>query len=499
MKASWPPSKPALPDGFQCVDVVASYTSAIDSWRKHFPALFAARFAIALAPKKGLKPKLRAALKIAKWWLEVCIRGRAEDVPLPACDVVLYYSSRKPSFQPAIDMLAERLSRRGIWCAVLCPSRMEIWSASSGSGSPNIQPVPAYKQLFQHGSSRLIGLKSLCQSFWIACVLFTIILLKRPGLLTSVFANPFGVWCDLLGSLLRFRAAQNLLRGLRPKMIVTSGEHVPFAAELLLCDEGTKTYRACFFNEHPTAAMLPILSNEVWVWNDLVSEVLRGISSMPSNASFSVVGNAQVDFALQHDEGDEARWQQLQGHGRFEHVVLFLSEYDGSEAVDTSRLMAESLHWLAHAARECSGWCFIYKARPFHFDKDVPGQDFFRRIPNFVLPDCELSLTDYLSWSKVRAVAACGSTGLFVAAGAGKVALRLLPSSTSVPLPVIDDVSFAVHSAEELVQALRRIELGNLTKPSRYLDRAFPYRGCTLDRMESLCLERLSELQKNRA
>ena len=173
------------------------------------------------------------------------------------------------------------------------------------------------------------------------------------------------------------------------------------------------------------------------------------------------------------------------------NILLFLSEYIEGHLFNTFELTREALYWISLAAQKCPHWFFIFKSRPYHHQDSLPGFELIKDIPNIIVPGTFIEYRNYLNWPNLKAVAACGSSGLFTAAGKGICALRLIVSLQSKSIPIIDNVATRIDSPQELIQILHRLEKKEMILPIINTD-IFPNEGKVVEVMEKNCLERLN-------
>lgn len=337
-------------------------------------------------------------------------------------------------------------------------------------------------------------LQSVFLSLWNTFILYVLVWHRDRQLLGKVLGNPLNVWYELLSSALRLKSATLLLHQLRPKLIITNGEHLRIASELLLSEAADNAHKIWFFNENPLPGLVPTLSDEVWVWNKSIVDAFEEIKPPNTSIKYEIIGKPEIDFALQTPQHRMSEEDTLREQAQGRRTLLFLSGYVDSKAHQLEELTRESLRWVAGAARLCPDWCFVFKARPGMQGLQVPGIELFADLPNCIIPESDISLRRFLSWDNLLVIAANSSTGLLVAAGVGKMALRLWASSLSEPLPVTDPASIPIHSLDALAETLLNFDAAFSQYQRSLEDREealFPYRGRSVQRMENLCLQRL--------
>ena len=486
--------KKDIPDGFPVYKFVEAYRRVIADYWRSYSTFYATSFNLILFANRGLKTALGLILG---WMVETVIRDGISEPSLPTCDVLLYYSTPKPNTKPAIEELANRLAQKGLRCVVATSSTMEIVSADSASQTKR-ERVAEYPQLLIHGLGRWQSCRILFSSVRDVLVLAILVWRRDPALFKKIFWDPLNVWYELLLSAHRLAIVHRLLRKLRPQLIIANGEHIPIAAEMLLSKEASKSKKIWFCNEYlTTPAMKPMLFDEVWVWNQQVIDEARQTLQPDIAIKFEVIGRAEIDFALQAPESCTDEEIEIRQRTHSKHVLLFVSEYIPNHGTRMGEVTAEALRWIAEAGRQCPDWQFVYKSRPLHHGKDTPGLEIIEGLPNCIIPQSEISLRNFLSWDNLVVVTALSSSALLVAAGVGKMALRLLVTSRFTPVPLVDQTAIPIHSPQQLIDILADFERNDLLykeKLEREWKVLFPHQGHVLERMESLCLQHLKEM-----
>lgn len=409
------------------------------------------------------------------------------------CPVLLFHSAYKPSYWPAMSLLADRLVHKGFACALVSNDYMEIRRPAS-PGAIAVESVPGFHFLKKYGFGQLQALKVVLHALWATLILFWLSFKRDRQVLKNLLQDPVKVWFYLTMSKHRFALSRYLLNSLQPRLMLVNHERVPIGAELIMSPAAAHTLRVQICNEPPYSMILPFLSDEVWVWNEMAARLVEETKPGGLTPKTEVIGSNEVDVALQPPEASREAETILREKTGGKPILLLLSEYYPGVFYDPHErpLSQKVMSWLEEAARQCPEWYFILKPRQHKLGQRPPGTKFLEELPNFSVADYKIPYRQYLNWDNVLAVAAVGSTGLFAAAGAGKTAIRLAVTPNRYCWPVIEDVSVVVNSPEEFVQVLKRLttnsKLGALCSDE---NRRFPYRGHTVERMEQLCLERL--------
>lgn len=480
--------KTDIPSSLEHLATWQAYKAATRSHWERWPQFLAAGYSIVLSQsvENGLAGKMgafRKSLWTAARFLKYSGRPR---LSLPPCDALLFHASDKPSAQPATDLLAERLTRKGFRCAVVSPSAIRVSVAGEdGDGSDGL----AHDQWTRSGLGRLRALALLIGSVRATVVLLALLWRRDRQVTSFVLDHLFEVWRLLLASSSLTYAVDRLVNRLSPRLLIVNENRVPLASELLLSPASKGAHKVFFCNELPLVTQEPFLADEVWVWNQTVADSFRRVATDGTAPTFSVVGNAESDLAVAVPlDGEGASEVRRQAERR--PVLLFLSQYLSRNRLNLEDLTKEAVEWLYHAARERPDWYFVFKTRPSHHQVTAPWLERFSELENAAISRDEATFAEFLGWDNLAAVASFRSTGLYVAASLGKPALRFLVSSAQPPIPVIDEIATAVHSPGELVDVIAGLDVRG-GGSSMAEDKRFPYRGATLNRMESLSLERL--------
>ncbi len=417
------------------------------AWRP-FPELLEAGLTLVRPAHRddptGLFPSLKGLLSF------LAPRGPAAPA-IPRCDYVLCYHSVAENVKRPMLELASRLSARGY--------RVLVWSyegawIQDGEGKRAIA-VDTGRWIFQ---PLLRGLAATCA--------LALLCAARKGP-SGLFRNPFRVWLALAKSSRRLLNASRLCRELRPRAVVLTNERYSPGADLALSGAARSVL---YLHGNPTSFEFPLVSDEVMVWNQSAADWLIRYSG-EARPLVHVCGNSELDLVL---AAPIPPAPQASGP-----EFLFLSQCVDRDFPEAWACSAEALEWIRYAAERHPSWTFLLKER--HYDDGIrrlaalSGLD---RLPNVaILPGSE-SYAGLLARERVKVVAAFSSTGLFVAAGAGKRAMRL--AITSEEVSVVDDIAVKVIDRSELTGFLDDL------KPPVVPDAHFPFRGGAMGRMEEV-------------
>jgi len=290
------------------------------------------------------------------------------------------------------------------------------------------------------------------------------------------------VYWELLKANLRQKQMNRIAAQLRPKLTITNGEHIPQWASLFSSKSLKHTKKIWFFNEYPSPDLMPLLANELWVWNERAAAAYRELH-IRDELTIEVIGRPEVDFVFETPK--KPFQNNLEARLRAKKICLFLAENTGNKVLDMEALSTEAIRWLCVAAQSLPSWTFVIKTRPLHTNTWFSEFEQIRNLANVILPENDLPLAECLRWPQVKVVAACTSSGLHVAAGVGIKAIRMKIFSGAVAAPIIDAISTPVHSISEFIAELERNSVPKKDPQS------YPFLRQSLDRMEELCLKSL--------
>ena len=464
---------------------VSKFKAVIKSYSKRYPEFLALSLELSMIEQATFTE----TLDVLKRMFDFVFRAKKPVVFLNSCHVLLFHSSTKPAYWPAMGFLADRLARKGFACTLISSSRMETRRINS-SGEISVESILDYRAWRKFGLGRFQAFKVILRGLRAMLVLFLLALSKDRQVLVNLLRDPIAVWYHLMMSAHRFALSRYLLNELRPRLLLVNHERVPLGAELVMSPAPFSTLKVQVCNEPPHHVILPFLSDEVWVWNDMAARLVEQVIPDGSEPRIEVIGSSEVDVALQPPELPSEAEIELRQITDGKPALLLLSEYfpGVSHAHHDYPLSKKVLAWLAIAAKQCPEWYFILKPRQHKLGQRPPGTEFLEGLPNFSISDREIPYRQLLNWDNLIAVAAVSSSGLFAAAGVGKTAIRLAVTNNRYCWPVIEDVSIVVNKHQELVQVLKNIGAEPMVSDD---DQHFPYRGRTIERMEQLCLERL--------
>ncbi len=426
-----------LPDGFQVMGRLFSYVRALDGIWQRRPATVVIRFPLFLH-----SPDVSTLIKQLVAWVQSGVYAKGFP-SIPKSDVIIFLSSKKPNIWPAGDRLVDQLVDEGNACLLLSPDGMEyLWKDGKKISRKKLTDVSVWSGEPQARSQILPACIHTVTDAVMIC--------------TRTIKNPLSIVRHLVYFHVQRSLAEYIVSQSSPHLVITNGDHIPMGAALTLAANARGIHTIWWFNEHPTTGMLPYFSKEIWIWNEAVKKSLEAMTNQNSTPVFTIIGNSEIDSVLQVSEKKWLNDLKLSIPPNAP-VCLFLSEYDANPVLDIGPITEESLLWIDEAAKQLPHWYFVIGSRPVHEAKKLPGSEIIEKNKNIIfsntIPTHQLLRTD-----QVKAVAACGTQGLFVAAGLGKPAIRLLVSTVSMPFPVIDEVAIPANSPDEFITRLKTIE-----------------------------------------
>jgi hypothetical protein len=395
------------------------------------------------------------------------------------CDALIFYHHELANAKAPMLSLADELTSRGVRCLVLARDGLRL----PPSGAAEEYDARA---LQQHYEQRMLLAHSRLRAWYIAArsctatiaVIMALLLRGRVRLL-DIGRNPLRLWLKLLRSAQRIDGFNALLPALRVKAIVVTHERFSPGSEMLLAPAAGHVESFHYHHGFSTVYEIPYLAGTVLVWNETDRKMLLELPGLKTAPPTVIVGNAELDCALASDSSQESEELLAGTSGR--PVVVFLSQLV-PEITHNIEGMRISLSWIHDAAVQIPQLHFLVKE---HHPGDAIGEMMtqmgIRSIPNIaILPFHAARLTDLLNNPLVCAIASFSSTGLYLAAGAGKGAIRFMIDGMDEPIPLIDEVSVLAHDAAEFIDHLRGLLNGHTRCRENHaadLEDFFPHRG----------------------
>lgn len=425
------------------------------------------------------------------------LKAKPPSVSLKKADAILFYSTSKPSYGPAMDELADRLVKSGRSVFTMTNKHL-FWKNRTVDGAVDSQWQDGYKDWLVYGFSPFQALRALFRGLRISFLLWRNTRIKAPAIYRRICNNPLGALYESMRSAHLFHLMGWLIRNADPKLIISHHEHLPIANHLLLAQETRGRKTVLFFNENPIPVLMePACADETWVWNKAVGELLLA-AQVDHKTDYKVVGSSELTYILQESGDPCAEEKELLTCIGDRKVVLFLSEYVSSDTIGGAALNDTALSWLRQATLSVPDIIFLYKQRPGQNNENPPGIRHGGESSNFIIAPGSIELKRILRWDNVIAVIGCFTTAMLVSLGVGKPTLRLCLGDDGLIGPTTLLLSIAIHSGDDLSLWVRRIADGEMPPQCDTYDEHFPYRGTTIDRMEELCLNYMETIENSK-
>jgi hypothetical protein len=475
------------------IELLPAYRRATQRFWSRFPEFSIAGYSIILTEPAKLRPVAiaRDVYRALRQIRDFITQAKKPSLSTRTCDALLFYHGDKPNVRPPIEWLARRLVENDKTCFVISgDNNATLWiPGPTPNDDIQLDNVDGFESWIRNGGTRRNAIWLLVRSM-IAFVLLLGLLLKKRQAWTIVNSNPFAVWYHLLVGARRSQVADEILAVMQPKLLLVTNERAPLAAGLLGSKHSRRARTVQLYSELFTQGFHPILSSEVWTWNETVINAVRTGESVPPHVEFKVVGNAELNIALHNRQLHKNATSDLERSTEGHPVFLFLVDYDQSNVRNTEQIAAEAHRWIADAAGRHPEWYFILKTRPNHHDIELPSQDVLFNLDNVIISRGDIEFGDFLTWDNLNVVGGYSSTGLFVAAGTGRTTCRFVLSDQQANAPIIDEVTTAVSSGSDLSKLLQ-MSLDDTEKdddPTVDDQSKFPYREETLKQIEKHCL-----------
>ncbi|MGD9850229.1 MAG: hypothetical protein AB7T38_03075 [Nitrospirales bacterium] len=399
-------------------------------------------------------------------------------LPIKSCDVLMYCSSDKPSVQPAMHWLARRLGNAGL--------EVLHWGAATIGWYPGRLPSSTFPvsdmRKILGGALGYQALFDIPFSFWHSAMAYATALVGSRAIARRFERSPRRLFTEIATNRHMTRVLREILAKLQPKCILTNGEQTPVGCALTAAARMEGIRVIWFFNEWPTFQMMPVMSDELWIWNEVVGKTLQGIQTpgLPI-PHIEVIGMAQLDCMEQQVRKGDVMAARMPGP----QCLVFLSEHIPSYSHHNRVATETALQWLAEAAAQAKDWYFVIKPRFYHDATLLPGERFLKGHKNIVVMRDGVTMSALLAAPEVQAIAALSSSGLLLGVATGRRAFRLLVSDNPYPLPPLDEFVRGISSPEMLVRGLRQQAPASSST-------SFPNRGKVLETMETLILQRVN-------
>ena len=472
----------ALDDGLSLYGLFESYLDMTNNLGKKYPEVQATAMNCLLA-----NPSFRSTIKSLIGMVRYCFVPKAKNDRLnQSIDVLFFNSSNKPSFGPATNTLAKKIKARGYQCMVMSYKSSILLESGREDSVCSMDN-------FHRPKNIKIGLTSLFQGFFIAIrILLTLIKSKKN--FTHFLVRFIPSWLELAVSNTRYAEAKKFLSENGVKIFITHNEKIPIAAEIGMAARELNIHTVYFLSEHPDKLTEPVDSDEIWVWNETIAELMREIceaSVRETKQNIHVIGHPESDY-VETLKNLEKKNQNLPAkYLTAENIFVFISEYVDNPTWKRGPITFECVRWLEEAARTLPDWLFIFKTRPYHHLKAVPGFDkgTERLPPNLSIYRGDMTLPEFFASGRVSAAGALGSLGLFSAAMSGIPSFRFVVSEPNIPMTFLEEYAIKVSDARDLSREL--MNLSQHREELRAKTVKSCYRGGSITRMEKFTLERL--------
>jgi hypothetical protein len=432
---------------------------------------------------------------IEKWrrlknWLfaDEISSGYTESISdiLPA-DVLIVYSSVKPSWYPALEDLGAMLLESNVTCCILAEDTIKTIYVNNNQELKT--ECRSFSSLMKSGGTaserkRVVAISLLIciiMSICFATSSYAKYLLKRLPLFFFEFIDSYK----------RLRLSNLIVSQLNPKVVITNGEHLAVCSEIMYVANVRKIHGIWFYNEWPHSGFVPSLSKEVWTWNEISKEAIQKVLAYRNDIVIRISGRAETDYNIHiypdSNIDEEIGWIRDSASP----MVLFLLDYNGNPERKNASIAHKSLEIISKTAKIFENWIFIVKPRPFQYGMKIPGEKMIEGISNCRILRKKCSIAPLLALDCTRVVVGCQSSGLLSAAGQEKIAVRLLIPGADMSLPYIDTVCIPIRTVKDLSELLKKVTEGNIKNINSADVKYFPYRGNVVERMRDMVLEKL--------
>lgn len=468
------------------------YRDAVASLRHRHPELLALGmelvypFPLRLRLTRLFRDTIGAVRKIAAY-----ILTRPADLRETARHpVVLAYHQILTNARGTMELLAQRARSAGVDVVLFGPQGGKEDVADAAG-------VPARLSSFiNHAPSKRAAIRCAMHAFRVAMGL-TVTLIQHSGLnLAGVWINPLSLWLRVLRVSQRITAYGIYLGSIHARAVVVTHERFAPCSELLTAARSLGLPVLHYHHGFSTIHEHPYLATTVCVWNRTDERMLRSYLPDDDVPNIHITGNAEFDLILEGADvaADLQRDAALRRQSSGRPVVLVLSQFVEAipRLVEGTRNMLSLLLPVATANPE---WYFLIKE---HHVGDRIGESAgcaeLRALGNTgLLGYTDATLPELLRCPTVRVVLSASSTGLYLAAGVGKTAGRLLVHGMDEPIDLIDEVAVPIREGRELTTLLRGLDDATAGHPfSHETDddhSPFPHRGCSVDELLQLVLQ----------
>jgi hypothetical protein len=472
-------------DGIHLLKIYEHYVKSTSVLSKAYPEISASALSCILSDT-STRSNIRAVINLIKLFLNSLF---VYKVSYPKCDVILFNSSNKPSFGPAINELAMRLTRKGYSCGIISYDKITTIGYDGSQVISNLDSFYAARGFIHFISA---AFRALIVSFKIQYVLVR----ENSVFFAYYLRRSLPNYYSLLISYIRSSHVDVFYECTKAKLLITHIEKIPIANELVMASDRNGVYTILFLCEHPDIMTQPIYSREIWVWNnDFADSVLYETSlfNKKIDKKLYIVGHYESDYILSLRNNKPIDYRFPITSLRNRKIFLFISELVENSTWQRKPITGECVNWLKIAAKSLPDWLFIFKTRPYQNTTVVPGFDgSLQDLPeNLVLYNGEQGLPQFLAYGDITAAGALGSLGLFAAAHCGIPCFRFIVSDPHMHMTFLDDFALKIYNPSDLTANLKSIDIHQNKLNSKLSTLSF--RSQSMDRMEQLTVNRLIE------
>lgn len=387
-------------------------------------------------------------------------------------DAIFFCHTPAAHLREPVRALAEEVRAAGYRCLVWHDNEREVL-LPDGEGDPATvrerleefwdAPLPPGRRI-------AIVLRALLQAGYLTVRLGG----KRGRSVSDLGRHPGRWWAALVDSGLRMQRAASLLDATSPSLLFTTHERFRPASSFWLTRHRPRPTTVLYHHGLLSWYEQPLVSDEILTWNRTDAEEVRAAAP---HAQVHITGNWELGRL-----GDAVG---ATADGPPE--LLFLSQYLQEDEPCFRDSSVQALTWLREVARRVPSWKFLVRPRG-------PEDEIVRRLGR--LPSnieiVDVPFADLLARPGLRAVTAFSSSGLYVAAGRGKRALRLRLGQHRLEMPLLDEVCTPIWSADELARVLNE-ELASPRTGERSAE-IFPDRA--IARASAVCLAKLASRRR---
>lgn len=428
---------------------------------------------------------------------DLLLRSKWRPRELPEIDVLLCYPSNTLNTRSVIERIADLLLLQNVRCALLSPDHFRILRAETGNmkldtwWSEEKRQTPSIFHTIHSWIRALRDWNSIAKT-----------LKANSGPSQIILSTPMENIRHLAQSYMTMENCLKILSHLRPKVLLVTHERwSPLAEMVFAAREGISGLIKTNVYQHGLCSLfdLPFVSDQVLLWNQDCWKAYSEIGVTLHR--YEIVGNAELDVVLEEIEKLWTKRISLRSEMKInvrQKVFLFLSQSSGSSKPKDSMQEEASniaMTWLSRAAIEFPEWVFLVKPHP----QIKSNMKISEQAPtNIRIIDKIYPFSKSLIISDV--VGSISSAGMFIAAGAGKPVIRLVPvpgEAIEGAVNVLDNISLkTVTTVDAFIDALRDITCGTdeqgtiLVQPDD--DSAFPFRGISVHRIAELCKQQIS-------